>query len=119
VKGWGVLDIWTLELVVYKALHTSLAPQLSLGSSLLRVMECISSGILISADGRGIMDPCEKENVDTTRHMTVQEREELTEAAQLAMRQMIFRKPYLVLGLEEFPRPSYKKGVETTVELCV
>jgi len=82
-------------------------------------MECISSGILISADGRGIMDPCEKENVDTTRHMTVQEREELTEAAQLAMRQMIFRKPYLVLGLEEFPRPSYKKGVETTVELCV
>lgn len=34
-------------------------------------------------DGSGLLDPCEKENVDSAAYLTVQQREDLTLAAQV------------------------------------
>lgn len=101
VKEWRALDDWTLELLTARLFKSSLTPTPTLGSSLQRVFECIGAGIFL-ADGPGICDPCEKIPVDTSQHMSQQEREDLTAAAQEALRQFVFRRPYQVLGLEEF-----------------
>lgn len=97
---WRALDDWTMELLTARTLKAALSPTLSLGTSLQRVFETISHGIFL-ADGCGVGDPCEREVVDTAAHMTQQQREDLTSAAQLALRQLVFRKPHLVLGVEE------------------
>lgn len=54
--------------------------------------ECLYTGIKINIlifnfirakDGPGIKDPCEKETVDATANLTVQQREDITQSAQV------------------------------------
>ena len=51
------------------------------------------------ADGSGLKDPCEHENVDVCMTMTLQDREDITRGAQYYLRQMHFRKIWKVLGM--------------------
>nr|CAB3262648.1 uncharacterized protein LOC100181347 [Phallusia mammillata] len=101
----AALSNWTIELIVEKALGTSPVP-ISLGSSFLRVLECISAGILLPGFG-GIVDPCEREEIDATQGLTNQEREDITEVAQVALRLFTFRQPGKVLGMEPLPKTDW------------
>lgn len=67
---------------------------LSPGDCIRRVMESLSSGILIS--GPGILDPCEKDPHDALTGLTKQQREDLTVSAQHYLRQIAFRQIYRV-----------------------
>ena len=51
------------------------------------------------ADGSGLKDPCEHENIDVLKTMTLQDREDITRGAQYYLRQMHFRKIWKVLGM--------------------
>ncbi|CAK8686448.1 unnamed protein product [Clavelina lepadiformis] len=109
LKPWKALTDWAIELLTEKSLCTSPVP-LTLGGSFMRVLEVISSGILLPG-GPGLADPCERTETDVTANMTNQEREDLTAAAQSALRLFVFRRPELVLGMDLSKRndPSSNK----------
>ncbi|XP_029997321.1 interleukin enhancer-binding factor 3-like isoform X2 [Sphaeramia orbicularis] len=109
VPTWMPLSGWPLELLVEKAIVTSERP-LGAGEALRRVLESIASGILLE-DGPGIKDPCEKEVVDATQGLTVQQREDITQSAQCALRLCAFGQMHKVLGMDAKPiRPRKPVG---------
>lgn len=95
---WAPLTQWGLELLVEKSLSSSAQP-LSPGEGLRRVLECVSSGILLP-NGPGLYDPCEKEPTDVSDILKNQQREELTSSAQMALRLLAFKQIYKILGME-------------------
>ncbi|XP_040002309.1 interleukin enhancer-binding factor 3-like isoform X2 [Xiphias gladius] len=101
VPTWTPLSGWLLELLVEKAIGTSERP-MGAGESLRRVLECVASGILLE-DGPGIKDPCEKETVDATENLTLQQREDITQSAQFALRLCAFGQMHKVLGRDYKP----------------
>ncbi|XP_013886891.1 zinc finger RNA-binding protein isoform X3 [Austrofundulus limnaeus] len=101
VTTWGKMPDWAMELLVEKVISSSSGP-LSPGEAMRRVLECISSGILLP-DGPGLMDPCEKEQTDALESMTLQAREDITASAQHALRLLAFRQIHKVLGMESLP----------------
>ncbi|XP_070832494.1 interleukin enhancer-binding factor 3a isoform X2 [Chaetodon trifascialis] len=101
VPTWAPLSGWPLELLVEKAIGTSERP-MGAGESLRRVLECVASGILLE-DGPGIKDPCEKEPVDATANLTMQQREDITQSAQFALRLCAFGQMHKVLGMDFKP----------------
>ncbi|KAM7393740.1 hypothetical protein PAMP_020590 [Pampus punctatissimus] len=101
VPTWTALSGWPLELLVEKAIGTSERP-MGAGESLRRVLECVASGILLE-DGPGIKDPCEKEAVDATADLTAQQREDITQSAQFALRLCAFGQMHKVLGRDLKP----------------
>ncbi|XP_037530582.1 zinc finger RNA-binding protein [Nematolebias whitei] len=101
VTTWGSMPCWAMELLVEKVISSANGP-LSPGEAMRRVLECISSGILLP-DGPGLMDPCEKEQTDALMSMTLQAREEITASAQHALRLLAFRQIHKVLGMESLP----------------
>jgi len=80
---------------------------LSPGDSLRRVMEAISSGLLIN--GPGVLDPCEKEPHDALAGLSKQQREDLTVSSQQFLRLFAFRQIYKVLGMEPLPAPKFQQ----------
>ncbi|XP_054634041.1 interleukin enhancer-binding factor 3-like [Dunckerocampus dactyliophorus] len=106
VPTWAPLSGWPLELLAEKAISTSERP-LGPGEAFRRVLECIASGILLH-DGPGIKDPCEKEPVDVLECLTLQQREDTTQSAQLALRLCAFGMMYKVLGIEAKPGRPWK-----------
>jgi len=111
---WANLEFWAMELIVERAAYSAGSP-LSPGDAFRRVLETLSAGILLtSGDGwsPGIGDPCEKDAVDACGNLTPQEREDITAAAQLALRQVAFRQIYKVLGMSKpIPMgPRFKPG---------
>ncbi|XP_077426550.1 spermatid perinuclear RNA-binding protein-like isoform X2 [Vanacampus margaritifer] len=106
VPTWAPLSGWPLELLAEKAISTSERP-LGPGEAFRRVLECLASGILL-ADGPGIKDPCEKEPVDLLGSLTLQQREDTTQSAQLALRLCAFGMMYKVLGIEAKPGKPWK-----------
>ncbi|XP_029938934.1 zinc finger RNA-binding protein isoform X3 [Salarias fasciatus] len=101
VPTWGKLPCWAMELLVEKVISSATGP-LSPGEAMRRVLECISTGILLP-DGPGLMDPCEKEPTDALETMSLQAREEITASAQHALRLLAFRQIHKVLGMESLP----------------
>ncbi|KAM3622578.1 uncharacterized protein V6R79_000592 [Siganus canaliculatus] len=101
VPTWTPLSGWLLELLVEKAISTSERP-MGAGESLRRVFECVASGILLE-DGPGIKDPCEKDDVDATECLTLQQREDITQSAQFALRLCAFGQMHKVLGVDLKP----------------
>jgi len=97
--AWSVLSGWAVEILVERALYTAWVP-LNPAASLMRVMEVVSSGLLLE-DGCGLKDPCEKEDVDVTANLTNQEKEDITRSAQEYLRRMHFRQLFKVLGISE------------------
>lgn len=55
---------------------------LSPGDGFRRVLEALSSGLLLPGSP-GLLDPCEKDPVDATSALTAQEREDITASAQV------------------------------------
>lgn len=55
---------------------------MSPGEALRVVLEVVSAGVLLPS-GPGLLDPCEKENVDALRGMSNQAREDITAYAQV------------------------------------
>ncbi|XP_063057187.1 zinc finger RNA-binding protein isoform X3 [Engraulis encrasicolus] len=107
VPTWAKMPSWAMELLVEKAIRSASGP-LSPGEAMRRVLECISTGILLS-DGPGLMDPCEKDQTDALEGMSRQAREEITASAQHALRLLAFRQIYKVLGMDSLP--SSKAGI--------
>nr|XP_043900265.1 zinc finger RNA-binding protein isoform X6 [Solea senegalensis] len=101
VPTWGKMPGWAMELLVEKVISSATGP-LSPGEAMRRVLECISTGILLP-DGPGLMDPCEKEPTDSLESMMLQAREDITASAQHALRLLAFRQIHKVLGMESLP----------------
>ncbi|XP_021179906.2 zinc finger RNA-binding protein isoform X2 [Fundulus heteroclitus] len=101
VPTWGRLPSWAMELLVEKVISSATGP-LSPGEAMRRVLECISTGILLP-DGPGLTDPCEKEPTDALESMRLQAREDITASAQHALRLLAFRQIHKILGMESLP----------------
>ncbi|XP_072318514.1 interleukin enhancer-binding factor 3a [Eucyclogobius newberryi] len=106
VPTWQPLSGWPLELLVEKAIVTSERP-LGAGEALRRFFESISSGLLLE-DGPGIKDPCEKDPVDAIKHLSTQQREDITKNAQHILRQWAFGQIHKVLGMGAKPKKPQK-----------
>ncbi|XP_051986199.1 interleukin enhancer-binding factor 3a isoform X4 [Xyrauchen texanus] len=98
VSTWAPLKGWVLELLCQKAISTS-ERVLGPGEAFRRVLECLASGILME-DGPGISDPCERESNDAATHLNQQQREDITQSAQFALRLSAFGQLYKVLGMD-------------------
>ncbi|XP_033829324.1 zinc finger RNA-binding protein isoform X1 [Periophthalmus magnuspinnatus] len=109
VPTWSALPGWAMELLVEKAISSASAP-LGPGDALRRVLECISSGILL-AGGPGLLDPCEKNPVDTLAPLGEQQREDITSSAQFALRLLAFRQIHKVLGMDPLPQTNPRFNV--------
>ncbi|XP_028309673.1 interleukin enhancer-binding factor 3-like isoform X2 [Gouania willdenowi] len=106
VPTWTPLSGWALELLVQKAISTSDRP-MEAGEAMRRVLECVASGILLN-DGPGIKDPCEKEAVNAIEYLSEQQREDITQSAQFALRLCAFGQMYKVLGTEKRPLKHWR-----------
>jgi len=98
-ETWSQLGDWALQLLVERSLFSA-GYGLSPSKSVLRVMEVVASGLLLP-DGPGIMDPCEREEMDVFSHLSPQQREDVTSAAQSEIRNIHYRKMHLTLGMED------------------
>ncbi|XP_051987575.1 interleukin enhancer-binding factor 3 homolog isoform X2 [Xyrauchen texanus] len=115
VPTWAPLRGWPLELLCEKAIGTGNRP-MGAGEALRRVLECLSYGILM-ADASGISDPCEKEPTDVIGHLNRQQREDITQSAQHALRLSAFGQLHKVLGMDPLPsKMPRKQHSETLIE---
>ncbi|XP_023342504.1 interleukin enhancer-binding factor 3 homolog isoform X2 [Eurytemora carolleeae] len=105
VPAFACIGDWGIELLCERSIATSLEPPTP-SLAILRCLEVLASGLL-SADGFGIKDPCEREARDVCVSLTPQEREDITALAQDYVRKIHFRKMWQVLGIEK--SPSYKE----------
>ncbi|XP_057305924.1 zinc finger RNA-binding protein-like isoform X2 [Hydractinia symbiolongicarpus] len=113
VAAFKPLNNWAVELLCEKALASSFQP-LGPGEAFRRVLETIASGILLPG-GRGLLDPCEKEKFDASGYLTVQEREDVTAAAQQALRLQAFRQLHKILGVEPLkPMSKLKRPADSS-----
>ncbi|XP_053320801.1 LOW QUALITY PROTEIN: interleukin enhancer-binding factor 3 [Spea bombifrons] len=119
VPTWEPLRGWPLELLCEKAIGTANRP-MGAGEALRRVLECLSSGILMP-DGPGLYDPCEKEATDALGHLERQQREDITQSAQHALRLAAFGQLHKVLGMDPLPTklPAKKPVPEPTIDYTV
>ncbi|XP_066473884.1 interleukin enhancer-binding factor 3 isoform X4 [Tiliqua scincoides] len=107
VPTWAPLRGWPLELLCEKSIGTANRP-MGAGEALRRVLECLASGIVMP-DGSGIYDPCEKEATDAIGHLDRQQREDITQSAQHALRLAAFGQLHKVLGMDPLPSKMPKK----------
>ncbi|XP_015265939.1 PREDICTED: interleukin enhancer-binding factor 3 isoform X5 [Gekko japonicus] len=118
VPTWAPLRGWPLELLCEKSIGTANRP-MGAGEALRRVLECLASGIVMP-DGSGIYDPCEKEATDAIGHLDRQQREDITQSAQHALRLAAFGQLHKVLGMDPLPSKMPKKPKnETPVDYTV
>ncbi|XP_072104297.1 interleukin enhancer-binding factor 3 homolog isoform X1 [Mobula birostris] len=120
VPTWAPLKGWPLELICEKAIGTANRP-LGAGEAMRRVLECLASGILM-LDGPGIYDPCEKEATDAVGALTRQQREDITQSSQHALRLAAFGQLHKVLGMDPLPsklprKPKNENPVDYTVQI--
>ncbi|XP_060037721.1 interleukin enhancer-binding factor 3 isoform X7 [Erinaceus europaeus] len=120
VPTWGPLRGWPLELLCEKSIGTANRP-MGAGEALRRVLECLASGIVMP-DGSGIYDPCEKEATDAIGHLDRQQREDITQSAQHALRLAAFGQLHKVLGMDPLPskmpkKPKNDNHVDYTVQI--
>ncbi|KTF95962.1 hypothetical protein cypCar_00029297 [Cyprinus carpio] len=120
VPTWAPLRGWPLELLCEKAIGTGNRP-MGAGEALRRVLECLASGILM-ADGSGICDPCEKDPTDAISHIDRQQREDITQSAQHALRLSAFGQLHKVLGMDPLPskmprKPRSETPIDYTVQI--
>ncbi|TRZ03329.1 hypothetical protein DNTS_027487 [Danionella cerebrum] len=97
MPSWAKMSDWTMELIVEKSI-SSASGQLGPGEALRRVLECVATGILLP-DGPGLLDPCEKGQLDVLRDMSKEDREEVTASAQHMLRLLAFRQIHKVLDI--------------------
>ncbi|XP_075062905.1 interleukin enhancer-binding factor 3 isoform X2 [Mixophyes fleayi] len=125
VPTWEPLRGWPLELLCEKAIGTANRP-MGAGEAFRRVLECLSSGILMPvsksgfSDGPGLYDPCEKEATDALEHLERQQREDITHSAQHALRLTAFGQLHKVLGMDPLTtKVNRNKKPEPTIDYTV
>jgi hypothetical protein len=106
VPTWKPLSQWALELLVERSLATG--RHITPGEALRKVFECVSSGILLPG-GCGLYDPCEKVPTDAIANMSAQQREDITNSAQHALRMITFGQVHRLLGIERLPSSTQRK----------
>ncbi|XP_027529424.1 interleukin enhancer-binding factor 3-like, partial [Neopelma chrysocephalum] len=116
----SLLSLQPLELLCEKSIGTANRP-MGAGEALRRVLECLASGIVMP-DGSGIYDPCEKEATDAIGHLDRQQREDITQSAQHALRLAAFGQLHKVLGMDPLPskmpkKPKNENPVDYTVQI--
>ncbi|NWR11630.1 ILF3 factor, partial [Paradoxornis webbianus] len=116
----SVVPLQPLELLCEKSIGTANRP-MGAGEALRRVLECLASGIVMP-DGSGIYDPCEKEATDAIGHLDRQQREDITQSAQHALRLAAFGQLHKVLGMDPLPskmpkKPKNENPVDYTVQI--
>jgi len=99
IPEWMPVGDWAIELLVERALSSGCGI-ISPCKAVLRVLEVVASGI-VSPDGAGIKDPCERETQDVFAHLTGQQKEDLTRSAQEMVRMVHFRQIYKILDMEK------------------
>ncbi|XP_052828025.1 zinc finger RNA-binding protein isoform X2 [Octopus bimaculoides] len=104
---WAPLSEWAMELLVEKCI-SSAEFNLGPGDALRRVVECLASGIFLT-DVPGLYDPCEKDPTDVLDSMSMQDRENITAAAQHTLRLIAFRQIHKVLNMEQLPLPRFRR----------
>ena len=87
--AWNSLGGWALELLVERALYSA-GMNLSPSRALMRILEVVAGGLLM-ADGPGMKDPCEREEICVFSHLSDQMREDVTRQAQLDIRNAHYR----------------------------
>ena len=63
--------------------------------------------------GPGLLDPCEKENVDVAAQLEAQRREDITSSAQHALRWIAFNQMYKILAVDRI-----KMGGQVRLRIC-
>ena len=86
----------------------------TLSDGLWRFFSVIAGGILLPGS-EGILDPCEREGIDSCRELTEQDREDLTTSAQHALRLISFGQIHKILGMP--PLPDAIKEAENKAKL--
>ncbi|CAF0888725.1 unnamed protein product [Didymodactylos carnosus] len=92
-----------IELIVERiisATHNQQQP-MTIGSIFRYTLECLSSGLLLP-DGPGLLNPCQNEPKNALDCLTIQQKEDITYTAQLALRMMVFGQIYKILDMEVF-----------------
>ena len=84
-----------LELFVQKIIESSENMNLGLGDLFRRLMEAVAGGFLLHGSP-GLADLCEKDNPDALEYLTDQQREDITNSAQTALRFIAFRQIHKV-----------------------
>jgi zinc finger RNA-binding protein len=115
VATWQALDIWTLELIVEKAL-ASVGYAISASDAFLRVFQTFASGVLLNKV-TWLTDPCEKEPTDVLATLKFQEREDITASAQHALRLMAFRRLDIILGIKTTAADGEEPSAETALSV--
>lgn len=102
--GWKVLTPYAAEVLIYAVagkLSKLVRPsELGLGIIFRQTLEVLSQGITL-ANGPGLKDPCEAEPTDVFSYLTPQDAEDLTKAAQGALRLMACDRLCDLLGMNE------------------
>ena len=80
-EAWSSLKLWPLQLLVERIVSSAGEP-VTPGQALRHVFESIAGGIVLPGSP-GILDPCEKEQIDALGYLGRQEREALTFSAQV------------------------------------
>lgn len=115
VAAFKPLSGWAIELLCEKAIGSNFGP-VPPGEAFRRVLEAVSSGIFLPG-GTGLLDPCEKDKTDAAERLTAQEREDITAAAQQALRSCAFRQLHKVLGVEPLkPNANRKRRAPSASE---
>lgn len=83
---------------------------LSPGDCVRRVMEALSTGLLIN--GPGVLDPCEKDPHDALAGLSKQQREDLTVSAQQFLRSIAFRQIFKVCALWVVAHIAWLQAIE-------
>jgi len=99
-REWRNLKNFTIELLVTRLLKTMQSEDVTLANCFRRVLEAIAGGLFLE-DGNGVLDPCENTQIDGADLINEQNSEELTFAAQIALRQAAFGQSHKLLGIKE------------------
>jgi len=103
VPTWSMLSQWALELLVEKACSSHEGTkELTPAEALMKVFQLVASGILLEG-GPGLYDPCEKNPTDATAGIPIQEKEDITNSAQHALRMIAFGQMRRVITLKILP----------------
>ena len=92
-----------------------------------RIFEAVSAGVLLPSEfsegsfatnveyavGPGLLDPCEKDNVDVAAQLEAQRREDITSSAQHALRLIAFNQTYKILAVDRI-----KMGGQVHLQNC-
>merc|ERR1711892_353 len=99
IPTWNVLSDWNIQLLTHRALSSDhKKPHHMVADAMWRFFSVVASGLALPG-GEGLLDPCERDGIDSLHQLTDQEREDLTTSAQHALRLIAFGQNHKALGM--------------------